>query len=151
MLILFHFGHRLADTNANIAEQTRRREEHMHALDVMQREKEHAAETERLRLQSKIAEIAEEVSKKILQKEIKLREEHQSKYSQIEQVCAISNSKCHLMQIVWKFFQLFANEQETRQKFEKECREEAENRWEALKKLQEEELKVLKETQKVSG
>ena len=58
----------------------------MHALDVMQREKEHAAETERLRLQSKIAEIAEEVSKKILQKEIKLREENQAKFSHVEQV-----------------------------------------------------------------
>lgn len=58
----------------------------MHALEVIQREKEHAAETERLRLQSKIAEIAEEVSKKILQKEIKLREENQSKFSQMEQV-----------------------------------------------------------------
>ena len=52
----------------------------------MQREKEHAAETERIRLQSKIAEIAEEVSKKILQKEMKLREESSGKYSELEQV-----------------------------------------------------------------
>lgn len=60
----------------------------MHALDVVQREREHAAENERIKLQSKIAEIAEEVSKKILHKEIKLREEATDKFSKIEKVCA---------------------------------------------------------------
>ena len=81
---------RLGDTNASLAEQSRRREEAIHALDAVQREREHAAEKERLRLQSKIAEIAEEVSKKILQKEMRLREENQSKYSKLEKVSAIA-------------------------------------------------------------
>lgn len=71
---------------ALLAEQARKREENMHALNVVQREKEHAAESERIKLQSKIAEIAEEVSKKILQKEMKLREESQHKFAQVEQV-----------------------------------------------------------------
>lgn len=69
-----------------LAEQTRKREEAMHALDVVQREREHAAENERIKLQSRIAEIAEEVSKKILHKEIKLREEATDKFSKIEKV-----------------------------------------------------------------
>ena len=81
--------HRLTDVSAGVAEQNRRREEALHALEVMQREKEHAAETERIRLQSKIAEIAEEVSKKILQKEMGLREESTRKYAELEQVSAV--------------------------------------------------------------
>ena len=74
------------DLHNGLAEQTRKREEAMHALDVVQREREHAAENERIKLQSRIAEIAEEVSKKILHKEIKLREEATDKFSKIEKV-----------------------------------------------------------------
>ncbi|KAF6031395.1 CCDC154 [Bugula neritina] len=48
------------DIHNGLAEQTRKREEAMHALDVVQREREHAAENERIKLQSRIAEIAEE-------------------------------------------------------------------------------------------
>jgi len=77
---------RVNDLHTNLAEQNRKREEAMHALDVVQREREHAAESERIRLQSRIAEIAEEVSKKILHKEIKLREEATDKFSKIEKV-----------------------------------------------------------------
>ena len=71
---------------ASVSEQARKREESLHSLDVIQREREHAVETERIKLQSKIAEIAEEVSKKMLQKEMKLREESQARYAQVEQV-----------------------------------------------------------------
>ncbi len=76
----------MAAVQSAVAEQNRKREEAMHALEVVQREREHAADTERLRMQSKIAEMAEEVGKKILQKELMLREENQSKFSQLEQV-----------------------------------------------------------------
>lgn len=81
------------DLHNGLAEQTRKREEAMHALDVVQREREHAAENERIKLQSKIAEIAEEVSKKILHKEIKLREEATDKFSKIEKVGLSSSWK----------------------------------------------------------
>ena len=84
---LFSFCNRTSDLTAAIAEQNRRREEALHALEVVAREKEHAAESERIKLQGKIAEVAEEVSKKILQKEMKLREENYSKFAQLEQVC----------------------------------------------------------------
>ena len=79
-------NYRVNDLHNGLAEQTRKREEAMHALDVVQREREHAAENERIKLQSRIAEIAEEVSKKILHKEIKLREEATDKFSKIEKV-----------------------------------------------------------------
>ena len=84
--LLFLWTCRMSDLTAALAEQTRRREEAMHALSLIQREKDHAAEAERIKLQSKIAETAEEVSKKILQKEIKLREESQQKFALVEQV-----------------------------------------------------------------
>ena len=77
---------RVSDLQAAVTEQARKREEAMHALDTLQRERDHGAETERIKLQSKIAEIAEEVSKKILQKEIKLRQESQDKFAALESV-----------------------------------------------------------------
>jgi len=52
----------------------------------MNREREHNSEKEKIQLQSKIAEIAEEVGKKILQRELKLREDTRQKFSQLEQV-----------------------------------------------------------------
>ena len=55
-------------------------------MESLTREKDHQAENEKIKLQARIGEIAEEVSKKILQKEIKLREESQMRYAQIEQV-----------------------------------------------------------------
>ena len=76
----------MSDLQAAVTEQNRKREEALHALDVIQREREHAAEHERIKLQGKIAEIAEEVSKKILQKEIKLRQESQDKFAALETV-----------------------------------------------------------------
>ncbi len=58
----------------------------MHNMEVMQREKEHNQETDKLKMNSKIGDISEEVSKKLMQKEMKLREEMQSKYSELEKV-----------------------------------------------------------------
>lgn len=69
-----------------IAEQARKREEAMHALDMIHREKEHSAETEKLKLQSRMTELVEEMNKRVLNKEIKLREEIQDKYMQMEKV-----------------------------------------------------------------
>ena len=77
---------RLGDVQSSLNEQTRKREEAMHALEVLAREKEHAAEIERAKMQQKIAETAENVTKKILSKEMALREETQKKYQQLEEV-----------------------------------------------------------------
>ena len=68
------------------AEQTRRRDELIHQLEVLQREKDHNAETERLRMQSKLADISEELHQRLLQKELKLKEDMQRKYEELEKV-----------------------------------------------------------------
>ncbi|XP_071507783.1 coiled-coil domain-containing protein 154-like [Diadema antillarum] len=117
------------DLQAQIHEVGRKRDESMHALDVVQREREHAADNERLKMHGKIAEIAEEVSKKILSKEIRLREEAQQKFSNIEKY-------------------LHA-EQAARIAHEQAMREENEKRWAALQKLTEEEVLHVREGQKL--
>ena len=55
-----------------------------YAADQMQ--KEHAADKENIRLAAKIAESAEQLSSKALQRELKVREELQTRYAQLEQV-----------------------------------------------------------------
>lgn len=69
-----------------ISEQNRKREESMHALDMIAREKEHKTESDRMKQQAKVAETLEDINKKILNKEIKLREEIQDKHVQLEKV-----------------------------------------------------------------
>ncbi|XP_074648351.1 coiled-coil domain-containing protein 154-like isoform X2 [Tubulanus polymorphus] len=117
---------RLNDLQVSISEQNRRREEAIHALDTMAREKEHAAEAERLRLHNRIAELVEECSRKILSKEIKLREETQEKYLEVER--------------------LVHTEQKLRLDYERMLREENERRWESLKKIADDELIIIKES-----
>ena len=53
---------------------------------MLQREKDHNAETERLRMQSKVADISEELHQKLLQKEMKLKEDLQRKHEELEKV-----------------------------------------------------------------
>ena len=84
--LLSYPQYRINDIQSQVHEQNRKRDETTHALDVVQREREHAADNERLKMQGKIAEIAEEVSRKILTKEIRLREEAQQKFGNIEKV-----------------------------------------------------------------
>ena len=61
----------------------------LHQLEVAQRERDHTAETERIRLQSKLADMSEELNQKLLQKEIKLREDSQKKLADLEKVCVL--------------------------------------------------------------
>ena len=82
---------------ASVAEQSRRREEAVHSLESMVRDRDHVHEQERLRLTSKIGEISEEVGKKVLAKEIKLRQEFQEKFSTVESV------RVHLIVIMYTF------------------------------------------------
>ncbi|XP_071962781.1 uncharacterized protein [Antedon mediterranea] len=119
---------KMNDLQSQVHEQNRKREEGMHVLDVVQREREHASDNERLKMQSKIAEIAEEVSKKILGKEIRLREEAQQKFGNIE-----------------KYLNA---EQSARIAHEQAMREENEKRWTALQKLTEGEVLNVRENQK---
>ncbi|XP_071796784.1 uncharacterized protein [Asterias amurensis] len=124
-----NFFLKLNDVQAQVHEQSRKRDETVHTIDVVQREREHAADNERLKMQGKIAEIAEEVSRKILSKEIRLREEAQQKFGNIEKY-------------------LHA-EQAARIAHEQAMREENEKRWSALQKLTEEEVLHVREGQKL--
>ncbi|XP_038063722.1 golgin subfamily A member 6-like protein 22 isoform X5 [Patiria miniata] len=124
-----NFFLKLNDIQSQVHEQSRKRDETIHTIDVVQREREHAADNERLKMQGKIAEIAEEVSRKILSKEIRLREEAQQKFGNIEKY-------------------LHA-EQAARIAHEQAMREENEKRWAALQKLTEEEVLHVREGQKL--
>ncbi|XP_064594874.1 coiled-coil domain-containing protein 154-like isoform X2 [Liolophura sinensis] len=116
---------RLNDVSSTVAQQNTKRDEFLHSRDLMQREKEHEANTERLKLQNKMAEMVEEVSRKILAKEMKLREEAQEKYLQLEKIVT--------------------EEQDARLQFEKALRDENEKRLSSLKALEDEEIHTLRE------
>lgn len=119
---------RVNELNMALSEQNRKREEAMHAMDMIHREREHAAETEKLKLHSKLTETMDEMNKRLLTKEIKLREEIQEKHLQLEKV--------------------FQAEHEKRSEHERKIREENEKRWAALKKMSDEEMHNVKEALK---
>lgn len=85
----------MAELQAAIAEQSRRREEAIHALETMQREREHAAEVERSKLQAKLTDVSEDVTRKIMARDMKLREETQDKFGQLQQVSTVYSTLIH--------------------------------------------------------
>ncbi|KAH9498937.1 hypothetical protein Btru_005400 [Bulinus truncatus] len=113
---------RVSELQNNLSEQNRKRDEALHSLDLMQREKERFSENEKFKIQGKLSETVEEVNKKLLNKEIKLREELQEKYKHLER--------------------LIQQEQLLRQKFE----DEDDRRWQVMKKFREDEIVSFKET-----
>lgn len=58
----------------------------MHTVDMVLREKEHAAQAEKLQMTAKVTDTVEDINKRLLSKEMKLREEIQAKYQQLEKV-----------------------------------------------------------------
>ena len=58
----------------------------MHTVDMLLREKEHVSAAERMTLTTKVADTVEDVNKKLLTKEIKMREEMQDRYLNLERV-----------------------------------------------------------------
>ena len=84
----------------SLSEQTRKREEGLHTVDMVLREKDHAAQAERLQMTSKVTDTVEDINKRLLAKEMKIREEIQQKFLQLEKVKCSQNSfrlkkKCH--------------------------------------------------------
>ena len=63
-----------------------KREEEMYATTMNSKERENLLENERNMISSKLAEINEEQNKKMLQKEIRLREDAQAKFVLLEKV-----------------------------------------------------------------
>lgn len=66
----------------------------MHTMDILLREKDHANQADKLNLTSKVADTVEDVNKRLLSKEIKMREEMQERYLQLERVG--SKTSCSL-------------------------------------------------------
>lgn len=63
----------------------------MHTVDMLLREKEHVNAAERMTLTTKVADTVEDVNKKLLSKEIKMREEMQDRYLNLERVCLVNH------------------------------------------------------------
>ncbi|CAH1274051.1 CCDC154 [Branchiostoma lanceolatum] len=120
---------RIAEMQSTLSNLEQKREGDLHTVDILQREREQAAENERVRLQGKLSEIAEEVSKKILQKEIRLREEAQQKFHNVEKV--------------------LRGEEAARIGHERTIREDNEKRWGALQQMNEQEFLALRDIVKV--
>ncbi|XP_066292851.1 coiled-coil domain-containing protein 154-like [Branchiostoma lanceolatum] len=120
---------RIAEMQSTLSNLEQKREGDLHTVDILQREREQAAENERVRLQGKLSEIAEEVSKKILQKEIRLREEAQQKFHNVEKV--------------------LRGEEAARIGHERTIREDNEKRWSALQQMNEQEFLALRDIVKV--
>ncbi|XP_052263320.1 ninein-like isoform X2 [Dreissena polymorpha] len=117
---------KINELNTALGEQARKREENMHTVDMVLREKEHAAQAEKLQLNSKLSGTVEDVNKRLTAKEMKLKDEIQAKYQQLEKI--------------------LQREQQSRQEYEKSSREEADRKWQTLRKALEEELQILKES-----
>lgn len=79
-------SYRINELSTSISEQVRKREENMHTVDMILREKEHSQQAERLQLNAKVTDTVEDVNKRLLAKEMKIREDIQSKYLQLEKV-----------------------------------------------------------------
>ena len=77
----------LEQLRAVVQESNHKREEEIYANAMNSKEKENLLETERTLIASKLAELSEEQSKKMLQKEIRLREDAQTKFVTLEKVC----------------------------------------------------------------
>ena len=77
----------LEQLRAVVQESNHKREEEIYANAMNSKEKENLLETERTLIANKLAELSEEQSKKMLQKEIRLREDAQTKFVTLEKVC----------------------------------------------------------------
>ena len=65
-------------------------------MDLLLREKEHSAQADRINLNSKVADTVEDVNKRLLSKEIKIREEMQDRYLQLERVGVACDFYIHM-------------------------------------------------------
>ncbi|KAJ8318613.1 hypothetical protein KUTeg_003704 [Tegillarca granosa] len=119
---------RINELQTQLSDLNRKREENAHSLDMMIREKDHATQTDRLQLMSKVADSVEDVNKKLLTKEIKIREEMQDRYLALEK--------------------LIQQEQQQRREVERGTREENDRKWTALKNVQDEQAQEIKELMK---
>ena len=91
------FSSRINELYTSLSEQTRKREEGLHTVDMVLREKDHAIQADRLQMTAKVTDTAEDINKRLLAKEMKIREEIQAKFLQLEKVKQCSPFITHLI------------------------------------------------------
>lgn len=101
--------HRIYELQQALSEANRRRDEGMHTMDIILREKDHANQADKLNLTSKVADTVEDVNKRLLSKEIKMREEMQERYLQLERVRFKSSFFLGMLYINWAFLYFCGN------------------------------------------
>lgn len=74
----------------------------MHTMDILLREKDHANQADKLNLTSKVADTVEDVNKRLLSKEIKMREEMQERYLQLERVGSKTSCSLEILELTTK-------------------------------------------------
>lgn len=100
---------RIYELQQALSEANRRRDEGMHTMDIILREKDHANQADKLNLTSKVADTVEDVNKRLLSKEIKMREEMQERYLQLERVSFKSSFFLKMPYINWAFLYFCGN------------------------------------------
>jgi len=83
---LLNYIFRVNELTVQLSEQVRKREENMHNVDMVLREKDHTAQAEKLQMTAKVTDTVEDINKRLLSKEMKIREDIQGKYLQLEKV-----------------------------------------------------------------
>ncbi|KAK3091323.1 hypothetical protein FSP39_018929 [Pinctada imbricata] len=120
---------KIHELQQQLAESNRKREENMHKIDLLLREKEHSAQADRINLNSKVADTVEDVNKRLLSKEIKIREEMQDRYLQLER--------------------LVQQEQQQRREYERAAREDSDRKLAVVKHGGEESNAEIRELMKI--
>jgi len=87
---LLNYIFRVNELTIQLSEQVRKREENMHNVDMVLREKDHTAQAEKLQMTAKVTDTVEDINKRLLSKEMKIREDIQGKYLQLEKVSLVS-------------------------------------------------------------
>ena len=87
---MLNYIFRVNELTIQLSEQVRKREENMHNVDMVLREKDHTAQAEKLQMTAKVTDTVEDINKRLLSKEMKIREDIQGKYLQLEKVSLVS-------------------------------------------------------------
>jgi len=116
---------KMSDVQSSLKQYSHEQQEAVELIRNSKKELEHSEETERHKIENKIKGVVESMSDKLLQKEVRLREEALKKFIDLER--------------------MLQKEESQRVEFERQLREENENRWNLQQKIMVEEVNAMKE------
>jgi len=93
-LTLRCFADRVLKQLSSVADEYRRCEETVRSLECVQRERERASAADHAKMQDLVAEMVDEMNKRISQREMKLREDCVDKLSHLGKVCHCDCFSC---------------------------------------------------------